>query len=129
MPADQISSYLAGQGVGTEATDLFVGRMPDQPDALVCLFETPGAPLRASMVSAAEQRSLQARARAATYTAAQTRIEQVYRLLHGLHETDLDGAHFVVIEARQPPFSLGEDEKRRNLWVVNFRVVWVNPER
>lgn len=130
MPyADELALYLEQQGHGVRGTDLFVGHMPDEPDALLVLFETPGAAIVAALVDQVEQRSLQVRARASSYDDARAKAENVYELLHGKANVTLGGGGFVLLEAKQPPFSLGRDQKQRAEWAFNLRVLWRNTER
>lgn len=129
MILDELATHIDAQTTLTQGTDLFKGDMPDAPDACAALFETPGASTPASLADTVELRSVQVRSRALKYPDAQTRCEEVYRLLHGVAETTLSGARFVLIEAKQPPFSLGEDGKQRHLFAVNFRVLYDNPDR
>lgn len=120
---DELATYLAANGVGTVETDIFEGLMPDSPeapDAVVALFEYPGGPVTA--VNTVEQRSIQARTRALTYDAAKDKAELVFGLLHSMHEETLSGARFLLILAKQPPFSLGRDARQRHEFAVNFRV-------
>jgi hypothetical protein len=39
---DALGAYLQTQGQGTLATDIFLARMPDTPDACVTLYENQG---------------------------------------------------------------------------------------
>lgn len=130
MPVlDELALYLEQQGHGTRGTDLFAGQLPDDPDTLVSLFETPGAALLASLVDQVEERSVQVRARAASYAAARTKAEAIYALLHGKAQATLGGGAFTLIEAKQPPFSLGRDVKQRQEMAFTLRVLWRNPDR
>lgn len=126
---DEIAAYLAAQGHGVVGTDLFEGMLPDDPDTLISLFETPGAMTRVSLVDRAEERSMQVRTRSGSYATARAKVEAIYALLHGKAQTTLGGGEFVLIEARQPPFSLGRDVKQRHSFATNYRVVWRNPDR
>lgn len=42
MTLPDLTTYLATQGIGTQATTLFYGVMPDTPDACAALFEYGG---------------------------------------------------------------------------------------
>lgn len=127
---DELATYLAANGVGTVEVDIFEGLMPDSPeapDALVALFEYPGGPVTA--VNTVEQRAIQARTRAKTYDDAKNKCELIYGLLHSMHETELSGTRFLLILAKQPPFSLGRDDRERHEFAVNFRVLYDNTAR
>lgn len=129
MILDELVSHIDANTSLTEGTNLFKGHLPDEPDTCVALFETPGSRTPASLVDTVEERSVQVRARALKYSDARTRCEEVYRLLHGIGETVISGARFLLIEARQPPFSLGRDGRQRNEFAVNLRCVYRNPDR
>lgn len=123
----QIADYLAANGVGTVGVDIFAGQLPDDPDACVALFATPGGP--PGLTDAIDLRAFQARSRAVAYTDAEATIETVFDLMHGLHEQQLDGVRFVLVKAKQAPFSLGRDLKQRHELACNFSVLWDNPAR
>lgn len=127
---DELATYLAANGVGTVETDIFEGLMPDSPeapDAVVALFEYPGGPPTA--VNTVEPRAIQVRTRALTYDAAKDKAELVYGLLHSMHERQLSGTRFLLVLAKQAPFSLGRDARQRHEFAVNFRVFYDNQAR
>jgi hypothetical protein len=39
---EAVGNYLVAQGQGTLGTDLFLSRMPETPDACVCIYEGEG---------------------------------------------------------------------------------------
>lgn len=44
MLLGDLAEYLEAQGIGTRATNLFYGLLPEDPDALVTMYEYPGLP-------------------------------------------------------------------------------------
>lgn len=127
MLLDELAAYIESNGLGTRATDLFEGFLPDDPDLVTVLFETPGAP--PSLIDGRETRSVQVQTRAAGYGDARARAEAVYALLHGLHDVTLSGARYLLIRAKQPPFSLGRDDRQRTEMAFNIAATRDSPER
>lgn len=127
---DELGAYLAAQGVGTVGTDLYLAEMQDSPDTAVAVFETPGRP--PELVNSIDYRRIQVRARARKYVDAHAKIETVFQLLQGLHETrlpDNSGSLYHLIAARQAPFSLGSDARQRHELACNFEITYENASR
>lgn len=127
MLLDELAAYLETQALGTVGTDLFKGLLPDTPDACVALFETPGGP--PGLTDSIDLRSFQVRTRAAGYSDARQKCEDIFALLHGLHEQTLSGARYVLVAAKQAPFSLGRDDRQRHEFAANFRALRDSPDR
>jgi hypothetical protein len=122
---DELSAYLQAQGIGTAGTDIFSGIIPDSPDACVSLMEYGGvSPVHALGGGNAkfERPRVQVVARATTYSAARTKIEAVYKLLHKVTNTTLSSVRYLMIEAAQSPFFLERDSNNRVTLAVNFQV-------
>ncbi|MDE2099061.1 MAG: hypothetical protein KGL39_17540 [Patescibacteria group bacterium] len=128
---DDVADYLQQQAIGTRGTDLFVARMPDEPDAAVVLIDTGGG--EPSLVDNIDTPSWQVRVRAGTYPDAAAKAYAINNLLHGVAEMDLGAvgatSRFHLIWAIQSPVSLGQDEKQRHEFSQNFRAFWGNPGR
>lgn len=122
---DDVGAYLQTQGVGTLGTDLFLSALPDTPDAACVLYEYGGAPPQHTMGGTAakwEEPRIQAVARAATYSAARTKIGAIFTALHAVNNTTLSGTLYLSIEAVQSPFFLERDQSDRVKMVCNFHV-------
>lgn len=120
-----MGAYLQTQGIGTLGTDLFVGLLPDTPDAAVSLFEYGGASPVHSLGSGGakfERPRVQVVVRAATYTAARTKIESVYTTLEQLANITLSSVRYLMVEAVQSPAFLERDVNNRVTMVCNFQV-------
>jgi len=117
----EIGTYLQSQGIGTLGTDLFLGLMPDQPDNCIALFEYAGAPL--ALHWNGEYPGLQVRVRGTSYAAARTKIGEVAKKLHGLHEQTLSGTRYLLIKARGSPEVLKRDANNRVELFVNFEII------
>lgn len=128
MVLDDLAAYLATQGCGTLATDLFVSQLPATPDLCTALFEYEGqASLRAMAAgpgaALAERPNVQVVVRGGTYAAARSRIEAAYMHLDGLSFTSSSGVRYMDCAALQPPFFLDRDETGRSRLAFNIAVV------
>ena len=130
MVLDEIGAYLAANGIGTVGTDLFLGFLPDTPDAAVAIYETGGMePYRAMRSSAgqpvAERPSIQVVCRnvAYEYQTARTTADSAWKLLEGLGDTTLAGVRYLWAAAVQSPFLMGRDDSGRVLIAFNVDLV------
>ncbi len=130
---DDLGVYLAAQGEGTVGTDLFLGSMPETPDTAVALIEVGGeAPIDTFGTAAGtinvEKPQIQVLCRATQddYSAARVKAESVYKNLHGLAGSTLNGTKYLSIDAVQAPFNLGRDANGR--WISGFNIIlWKLP--
>lgn len=124
---DEIGDYLSSQGVGTVGTTLFLGQMPDTPDAAVAVLEYGGVePVRTMSSSPAYERPrIQITARAATYPVARSKAQQAWNALDGIGNRNLGspGVRYVFIEALQSPFSIGSDQNGRARSAFNCQIM------
>ena len=120
--AQDIKDRLVAQGVGTFATDLFVGDMPETPDACVSVLDSPGyAPeLRYEW----DRPGCQIKIRGAEggYRTAYTKAVAVKTALHGVANTTINGAIYKLIEAVHDPMYIGKDESNRPMFSINFNI-------
>ena len=117
----EIGTYLQSQGIGTLGTDLFLGLMPDQPDNCIALFQYAGSP--PDLHWNGEYPGLQVRVRNKCYADARTKIGEVAKKLHGLHEQTLSGIRYLLIKARGSPEVLKRDNNNRVELFVNFEII------
>jgi len=117
----EIGTFLQSQGIGTLGADIFLGLMPDKPDNCIALFEYAGSP--PDLHWEGEYPGLQARVRDKSYPAGKAKIEQIARVLHGLHETVLGGTRYVLVKARGSPEVLKRDNNNRVEFFVNFEII------
>ncbi len=126
---EEIGTFLEGQGFGTQATNLFVGDLPQNaPDAVVNVQETSGlAPLYIHGVDgpAHHQPTFQIYSRARTYNAARTKAGDIFNALAKLTNVALNGTFYMSIRPRQNPFSIGRDKDNRAQVVCNYEAVKV----
>ena len=117
----EIGTYLQSQEIGILGADLFLGLMPDQPDNCIALFQYAGSP--PDLHWNGEYPGLQVRVRNQSYAAARTKIGEVAKKLHGLHEQTLSGTRYLLIKARGSPEVLKRDANNRVELFVNFEII------
>jgi hypothetical protein len=114
----------AGVGVypGTSSTrTIYLGEMPDAPDAVLCLYARPGR--SKELYCDIQYPDLHVEVRAATYSAAQTKAEAVDTALHAQHDIALSGHQYLTIRGRGVPCKLEVDGRNRTIFYQNFEIV------
>jgi hypothetical protein len=102
--------------VGTLSTDLFLGWLPDEPDAALALYETPGQPptyIHQAVTPAILHPSVQVLVRDTDYASGRARIQDAYDTLCAL-------GTYLALRPLQEPFALGRDANDRPRFAVNF---------
>lgn len=112
---DSITGFIQSQGFGTENTDLFAAAQPDDPDDCITVYETGG--FKPELAANIEYPTFQVLVRGNDYVSARQKVGQIYKSLQG--NTSL----FMLIQAMQSPVSLGQDQKKRWEFSVNFKVI------
>ena len=126
---DEIVAFLDAEGLGTAWADLFMGSMPDDPDACGCVYETGGIPPDLGFGSSAvrfESPAIQVVFRGAPddYATPRANAKTAFASLAGVEApTTLTGTIYNWIHPLQSPFKLGEpDKKQRILIACNYLV-------
>ena len=122
---EAVGDYLQAQTQGTLGVSLFLGMMPESPDACVCVYETSGLAPMLTMGSAAfavDQPGLQVITRGARgdYPGARNRAVTIRGLLAAVTETTLSGIHIMRISADGSLLPMGEDQNGRPMVSMNF---------
>lgn len=126
MLLDDIGDYLSSGGVGTLATDLFLGELPDTPDTCVAVFETGGFDPVYTMkqrAPVAKRPSIQVICRAKRYDVARLLAGKVDQLLSGLRYREINGVMYKWIQAQQEPFFIDKDENEREEIGCNYSII------
>ncbi len=115
---NEIATYLAANGVGVVATSIFVGRMPDAPDACCTLYEPPGlAPNHGFGVAGIqfETPSVQVVCRGVPddYATPRALAATAWNALSEVQGEALSGTNYNMITPRQSPFEMKRDERGR----------------
>lgn len=126
---DDIGAFLDAQlGSLTLGTNLFLARLPDDPDTCVAVFEYVGEPpvetMNGTSLPLVEQPRIQVVTRAAGYSSARTLALTIWTELETLVNTTavVAGDTFLRMSALQSPFALERDSVDRILIAQNFRV-------
>lgn len=120
----ELGSFLQSRGIGTVGTDLFLGTLPDAPDACGALREYSGPPPEVGFGSpglAFETPAVQVVFRGApnNYPAPRAKAEAAYRALAELQVSSVSGADYLMVTPQQAPFLLERDDKVRPVIVFN----------
>lgn len=127
-PLLSIIDYLETKGVGTEATDLFMGHVPPTPENCIVLIPTPGIYDPNSILHSYDKGTFQVYVRNLNTATAIEKINAVYNWLQGLSGVELSGTYFVEIIALQNRYTLlGKDGLNRTQLVQNYRYEIYNP--
>lgn len=121
--ADAVSAILQSAGVGTEGTDLFIGRLPETPASAVAVIETGGPPRGLVLGGTVdiEQPSCQIVVRATSRSAGALKARDVFDALTGY----VGAASGQDIQYLQPtlPVQLGDDAHERVRFSLNVEAV------
>ncbi len=124
-----IGTYLVSSVTDTSltaGTNLFYGRLPDDPDACVALFETGGSPpshtLGPDAVAPMENPRIQVLVRSVAYADASSLIVDIWKQLEQVTNDTLTSTLYQRVEAVQSPFPLERDTRERLVMVCNFAV-------
>lgn len=120
---DEIAAKLAAGGIGTVGSTIFIGEVPPEPDAMVCLFNYGASPNDYTFGATGaiiEYPRFQAIARATTYTAARSKIQSIYALLDAIVNETLSGTLYLRIYALGAPYDMPRDQNGRYVAQCNF---------
>lgn len=128
MLLDDIALKLENASIGTRGTNLFVGYMPEDPDACVAVIETPGiAPTRVmgeTGVAEMEHAGFQILCRNARdeYETARSKAHDVYKLLGSSGAETINSTSYHQWVAISSVFSVGIDANERPMIACNYMV-------
>ena len=122
---EDLAALLNTVGVGiypgTAATrKIYVGEMPADPDALICLYGEQGH--KKEVYCDLQYPDLKIQTRAATYGAAQTKAEAIDAALHAQHDITLSGHKYLLIAALGVPYKLEVDGRNRTIFNQRFEI-------
>ena len=133
-PSEDIKDVLVAGGIGTFAATtgwcISIGLATDITDSMIILYDTTGgSPVICfdKTVAEMERAGLMIHVRAFGYKTAHTKLMAIMTLLGNLyreHWTALNNSdtYYQVISRQGNPMSLGQDDRGRDLWSVNYRV-------
>ena len=120
--AEDFKDRLVSQSVATFATDLFVGTMPDSPDLCLVIRDTAGFKPESRYEWKRPGAQIVVRGAEGGYRAAYTLIKAAYDALHAQNNLTINSTVYKLIEAAHEPIYLGEDDKERPMFSLNFEV-------
>jgi hypothetical protein len=111
--------------VTEDGIDIFRDWLPDSPTNAVALMEYPGT---SSQVCNADERSISVQVRNESYETARKNIWTIYNLLYDPENDiriidDISATRWVIINARQAPFSLPKTDDGRFIFIFNMGVI------
>lgn len=117
---EDVATLLQSAGVGTLGTTLFVGTLPEAPDAAVAVLATGGAgPQYTISGTAYSVERAQVVVRATSYNAAQTTAAAAYSACLAWRNGVQNGTRYLSFTVLQNPFLLGLDDIMRPRFVFN----------
>ena len=127
---DALGAYLQTNSMGTLATDIFLARMPDTPDACVVLYESAGiGPTQvfgASIHGVSHQRiRVLCRAARNDYPAARTKATDVRAILGAIRATTLSGVVIHTVLATSDVYPVTRDQDDRPVIGCDY-TVWMS---
>lgn len=125
---EAIGDYLQAQSEGTLGTSIFLGRMPDTPDACVCVYESAGSLPEMTFGAAGiaiDRPIIQIICRAGRddYPTARDKATSIRNKLSPLVNTTLSGIKVMRLEPTGSVNPIGPDEKDRPLVSMNFQAM------
>ena len=126
---DALGAYLAAQGQGTVATDIFLSRAPDTPDSCVTLYESAGSGpdhTFGSSIYAIDHQRIRLICRAARndYPTARAKAVACRAVLGAIRGTTLSGVPILTVLATSEVYPLNRDGDDRALIGCDF-TVWL----
>jgi hypothetical protein len=117
MLAD-LQQYLADNGVGTIATNLFATYMPPSPDNAVAIIATGGPePIE---ISGIKSPTFQVLIRNADYATGEAKMATIRNLLQALKNTTIGNTYFYFILLTSEGGHIGRDDVGRDEFSLNF---------
>lgn len=117
---EQIATYLQSQSIGTIASDLFIGNMPDTPNNCVAVINTGG--LEPSIDIPDKTPTFQVLIRNTDYEAGELKLAAVRTALHQFMNDYLvaNQTYVYYIYLSSEGGHIGKDVNGRDEWSVNF---------
>jgi hypothetical protein len=120
---DDIASLISGAGLGTEAIDIFKGRLPENPDHLIALTDYAG---RTGRWTHDGDVSRYPRVQVITRDKDPKLVRQwasdIRDLLDGMTNLDVGSSHYLRIDALSDPFPLSYDASARTVIACNYEI-------
>jgi hypothetical protein len=110
----------------TLGTNLFLGRMPTDPDTCVAIYETGGSDptdvFGSNSAPPIENAGVMCHTRAAAYSDCQSLAVDIMKTLSKVINETLTSTYYYKVEPIQSPFGLDRDDQDRMVFSCNFSV-------
>jgi len=128
---DALGDRLVADGVGTLGTTIFLGYLPESPDACVAVYEDRGNgadQVFGTSSVAIERPAIRVVARAVRndYPAARAKIIEVRNSLGDIGDETISGVSFMCVIADSDPYPMGVDGRERAMFGLDLQG-WVRP--
>ena len=127
---DDIGAYMVTNVTDTTltlGTNLFLGRMPTDPNTCVAIYETGGNDptdvFGANTAPPIENAGVMCHTRAAAYSDCQSLAVDIMKTLSKVINETLTSTYYYKVEPEQSPFGLERDEQERMVFSCNFTAV------
>jgi hypothetical protein len=121
--AVSMKDILVAAGVGTFATDLFVGKLPRTPDACVSVMQTGGKDSNPKWLLDYPSMQVMVRGAKNDYQGAYAKAVAVKDALIGYPSQDVNGDRWVQVNQLGDLMSLGFDEEDRAMFSLNWSLI------
>lgn len=119
----QLADYLASEGHGSVtagSANIFVSRYPDTPDSCFAILGLIGSSLPNKYVKEFIYPRFQIVVRDPDYEAASTKLRNIRDAIHDQLSLELPNFYCLWIQAEQDGFPIGQDDKGRSEFSINF---------
>lgn len=106
----------------TKGVDLFVGRMPNTPDAVTTVYDTGGQSPQSGYVYLIPTVQIKVRGAKMGYIVPYSLAEDIRDILHGFHNRIINSTKYLSIYAMGDIHNLGDDENDRPVFSINFLI-------
>lgn len=125
---EALAARLQAASVAVSASNMFIGLMPNDPDACVALYEYAGSPPLEVLVdndATIERPSVQIITRAGRndYPTARTLIQNVRNTLTNITDDTISGVRFLRVNQISSINALGVDENDRPRFSLSLQVL------
>lgn len=118
---NEIADYMETAGVGTVATDIFIGEQPADPNDCVAIFGLPGEVIGDQReVASLQFPRFQVVIRNSDYDAGSAKLQDVRDTLHSKYGLQLPSWRVLRMAADQEGGPIGSDDQNRFEFSINF---------
>jgi hypothetical protein len=121
---DEVGAYLAANGFGTLAREIWLGRRPESPNSVITLIEYPGnGPTLVQEGMVGDNPMLQLTVRDTVYEAAADLAYRIWRFLALKTNVMLGSTRYLSLRPTASPALMGRDSSNRVLLGFNVAIM------